>query len=173
MNNEIQVYKQKDPSAEEDESDEVQEEEFAESSFRSSLPSEMIDRSKFSIWSILKQCVDKEIYRFTIPIIWNEPISLLQRMAECMRYAHDLLDKCACAEKPEDRMKYIAAFIVANASSNTGRLSKPFNPLLGETFEFVSAKNAYRICLEQVVLYGSLALSLSLSVSIYKSIKYA
>lgn len=45
---------------------------------RKSLPSEMVDRSKISIWSILKQCVDKELYRFTIPIIWNEPLSLIQ-----------------------------------------------------------------------------------------------
>jgi hypothetical protein len=50
---------------------------------RKELPHEMVDRSKLSIWSILRQCVDKELYRFTIPIIWNEPLSLLQRMAVC------------------------------------------------------------------------------------------
>ena len=50
---------------------------------RKKLPHEMVDRSKLSIWSILRQCVDKELYRFTIPIIWNEPLSLLQRMAVC------------------------------------------------------------------------------------------
>lgn len=45
---------------------------------RKRLPCEMVDRSKLSIWSILRQCVDKELYRFTIPIIWNEPLSLIQ-----------------------------------------------------------------------------------------------
>jgi oxysterol-binding protein-related protein 1/2 len=55
---------------------------------RKELPHEMVDRSKISIWSILRQCVDKELYRFTIPIIWNEPLSLLQRMAVCEYYVY-------------------------------------------------------------------------------------
>jgi hypothetical protein len=33
--------------------------------------------------------------------------------------------------------KYVAAFAVSSISSNIDRLSKPFNPLLGETYEFV------------------------------------
>lgn len=33
--------------------------------------------------------------------------------------------------------QYVAAFAVSSISSNIDRLSKPFNPLLGETYEFV------------------------------------
>ena len=118
--------------------------------FRHSLPSPMVDRSKISIWSILKQCVDKELYRFTIPIIWNEPLSLLQRMAENMKYADELLDKAASASNPIDRMKYVAGFFISSTSIHVCRLSKPFNPLLGETFEYVSSDKFFRICCEQV-----------------------
>lgn len=40
------------------------------------------------------------------------------------------------AKDPVERMTYVAAFIVSMASLNEGRLKKPFNPLLGETFVF-------------------------------------
>lgn len=95
--------------------------------YRLKLPSDMIDRSKLSIWSLLKQCLDKELYRFTIPIIWNEPLSLLQRMAESMRYA-ELLSRATLADTPEDRMKFVVGFVISSQSVNMGRLSKPFNP---------------------------------------------
>jgi hypothetical protein len=118
--------------------------------FRKSLSSSMSDRNKVSIWSILKQCVDKELYRFTIPIVWNEPLSLLQRMAENMRYSNMLLDKAAESTSPLDRIKYVAGFLVSCTSIHIARLSKPFNPLLGETYEYTSVENKYRICCEQV-----------------------
>jgi hypothetical protein len=33
-------------------------------------------------------------------------------------------------------MSYVTAFVVSMLSLNEGRLKKPFNPLLGETFVF-------------------------------------
>lgn len=101
--------------------------EFVEPKSRSQLPSEMFDRSKLSVWSILKQCVDKELYRFTVPIIWNEPLSLLQRIAESMRYA-PLLDRAASASTSVDRLKFVTAYVISTQSLNAGRISKPFNP---------------------------------------------
>ena len=118
--------------------------------FRTSLPTGMLDRSKNSIWSVLKQCVDKELYRFTIPIVWNEPLSLLQRMAENMKYCNQLLDKAADCASSVERMKYVAAFLVSGISIHNNRLSKPFNPLLGETYEYVCVENDFRVCCEQV-----------------------
>lgn len=103
------------------------EREFVETASRSQLPSEMFDRSKLSVWSILKQCVDKELYRFTVPIIWNEPLSLLQRISETMNFTH-LLDRSALATTTVDRLKFVAAFAISTQSFNAGRISKPFNP---------------------------------------------
>ena len=119
-------------------------------SYRSSLTCQMVDRSKCSLWSILKQCVDKELYRFTLPIIWNEPLSLLQRMAENVRFADDTLDKAASQASAADRLKYVAGFLVSSTSIHIHRLSKPFNPLLGETYEYVCNEKKFRICCEQV-----------------------
>ncbi len=111
---------------------------------RQVLPSVTVDRSKASIYSILKQCVG-ELYRFTLPIIWNEPLSLTQRMVENARYADTLLDKASKQTNPVDRMKYVAAFLVSSTSVHINRLSKPFNPLLGETFEFTSKEHGYQM----------------------------
>jgi hypothetical protein len=36
-----------------------------------------------------------------------------------------------------ERLMHIAAFAVSGYSGTAGRTTKPFNPLLGETFEFV------------------------------------
>ena len=110
-----------------------EEEEFKEPEYRSRLPSDMVDRSKISIWSIVKQCVGKELYRFTTPIVFNEPLSLLQRVAESMRYT-PMLDRCAQAESPVDRLKFVVGFIIGCASVNGGRLSKPFNPYAIRSF---------------------------------------
>ena len=118
--------------------------------YRSKLGGLMNDRAKVSLWSVLKQCVDKELYRFTIPIVWNEPLSLLQRLAENLRYCNELLDKAVDMSNPVDRMKMVAGYLVSSSSIHIARLSKPFNPLLGETYEFTSTRNNYRVCCEQV-----------------------
>lgn len=46
-----------------------------------------------------------------------------------------LLDQAALATSSIERFHLINAFIVSNLSSNIERMSKPFNPLLGETYE--------------------------------------
>ena len=39
---------------------------------------------------------------------------------------------------------------MSNYSSTVGRIAKPFNPLLGETFEYVDVRKKYRYQSEQV-----------------------
>lgn len=47
-------------------------------------------------------------------------------------------------------MLYVAAFAVSGYSSTAGRTSKPFNPLLGETYELVHAEKGLRAIVEKV-----------------------
>ena len=47
----------------------------------------------------------------------------------------NLLIKADQEDDPVMRMIYVSLFNVAQYNSTSGRLSKPFNPLLGETFE--------------------------------------
>ncbi|CAF0824234.1 unnamed protein product [Didymodactylos carnosus] len=116
---------------------------------RTKLPVQMFDRSQISIWSILKQCIGKELSKISMPIIWNEPVSFLQRFAENVLYSY-LLDKADQCDDPIMRMQYVAAFAVSSIASNIDRLSKPFNPLLGETYEFSREDLSFRFMSEQV-----------------------
>lgn len=47
-------------------------------------------------------------------------------------------------------MLYVAAFAVSGYSSTAGRTSKPFNPLLGETYEIVHPEKGLRAIVEKV-----------------------
>ncbi|KAB7494228.1 Oxysterol-binding protein-related protein 1 [Armadillidium nasatum] len=111
------------------------------------LPAPQFQRNDFSLWSVLRQCIGKELSKITMPIVFNEPLSFLQRMSEYMEYAW-LLDKADAAPDPVQRMQYVTAFALSGLASNWERLGKPFNPLLGETFEL--QRDQYRIVCEQV-----------------------
>ncbi|XP_065165108.1 oxysterol-binding protein-related protein 2-like isoform X2 [Atheta coriaria] len=103
--------------------------------------------SDFNIWSVLKNCIGKELSKITMPVVFNEPLSFLQRMAEYMEYAY-LLRLAAQQEDPVARMQYVAGFAVSALAANWERLGKPFNPLLGETYEL--ERPEFKIICEQV-----------------------
>lgn len=85
----------------------------------------------------------------TLPVSFNEPTSLLQRVAEDMEYT-DLLDTAADRPDSLERMVYVAAFAASEYASTVGRVAKPFNPLLGETYEYVRPDKQFRFFIEQV-----------------------
>lgn len=46
----------------------------------------------YSLWSIIKECIGKDLSRVCLPVYFNEPISALQKSAEDLEYS-ELLDK--------------------------------------------------------------------------------
>ncbi|XP_037917059.1 oxysterol-binding protein 1-like isoform X4 [Hermetia illucens] len=72
--------------------------------------------------------------RSFVPVTTYEPLSLLQKLAEPFEYSF-LLDKAAGTGNYAEQMKYIAAFSHVYAMKVCERISRPFDPLLGETFE--------------------------------------
>lgn len=54
------------------------------------------DRPQCSInlWSIMRNCIGKELTKIPMPVNFNEPLSFLQRITEDLEYA-DLLDRAA------------------------------------------------------------------------------
>jgi hypothetical protein len=93
--------------------------------------------------------IGKDMTKMTLPVTFNEPTSLLQRVAEDMEYT-DLLDQAAEALDSTERMVYAAAFAASEYASTIGRVAKPFNPLLAETYEYVRPDKGYRFFIEQV-----------------------
>src|SRR3569833_504277 len=85
---------------------------------------------------ILKSMIGKDMTKMTLPVTFNEPTSLRYRCGEDMEYA-DLLDLAADRTDSIERLIYVSAFAASEYASTIGRVAKPFNPLLGETFEYV------------------------------------
>ncbi|KAI3865939.1 hypothetical protein MKX03_036798 [Papaver bracteatum] len=90
-----------------------------------------------SHWKILKNYIGSDITSLvTLPVFIMEPMSTLQKMAEIMEYSHllDLADEC---EDPHMRMVYATTWAVSVYFA-LQRTWKPFNPILGETYEMVN-----------------------------------
>ena len=85
----------------------------------------------------------------SLPITYNEPISMLQRQIEPFQH-FNLLTIAYNQTTVEDRLSYISAFIISGFSLNINRLLKPFNPLLGETYEYFDIQQEFRSISEQV-----------------------
>ena len=92
---------------------------------------------KVSLWEVLKSSIGKDIWRITVPVYFNEPLGVLQKCAAVTEYL-DLLEQAVYEQDEMKRMAFVAIQF-ATQYSNVERmgLSKPFNPLLGETFELV------------------------------------
>ena len=141
--------------------------EVAEVTGRTKLPVPQPEKVNLNLWSYLKQCIGRELSKITMPVHWNEPLSLLQRITEYMNYSH-LLASAPGLEAPVARLQQVATFAVSALASNNMRMGKPFNPLLGETYQL--EQDSFRIVCEQVwmsvsVIYPSMSLSAGLSPS--------
>ena len=59
---------------------------------RDRLPKPQQVEKSVGLWSIIKECVGKDLTRVCLPVFFNEPLSALQKSAEDLEYA-ELLDK--------------------------------------------------------------------------------
>nr|XP_045616536.1 oxysterol-binding protein 1-like isoform X2 [Procambarus clarkii] len=87
-----------------------------------------------NLWSIMKNCIGKELSKIPMPVNFSEPLSFLQRLTEDFEYT-DILDRAAQTEDTCEQLSLVAAFTVSSYATTAERTAKPFNPLLGETYE--------------------------------------
>ncbi|XP_007529116.2 oxysterol-binding protein-related protein 3 isoform X6 [Erinaceus europaeus] len=117
---------------------------------RTRLPAPCPNTSNISLWNILRNNIGKDLSKVAMPVELNEPLNTLQRLCEELEYS-ELLDKAAQIPDALERMVYVAAFAVsAYASSYFRAGSKPFNPVLGETYECIREDKGFRFFSEQV-----------------------
>lgn len=96
-----------------------------------------------SLIAFVRKNVGKDLSTISMPVSANEPTSLLHRVAEQLEYAN-LLDTATKKSTPQDRMLFVAAFAVSQFSGSRAKeraIRKPFNPLLGETYELVRGEH--------------------------------
>ena len=103
-----------------------------------------------SYWSILKNCIGKDLSKIPMPVHFNEPLSMLQRMLEEFEYSK-ILDTATIMKDPLEQLCFVAGFTASSYSTTINRITKPFNPLLGETYE-CDRRHEYgwRVLMEQV-----------------------
>lgn len=106
-----------------------------------------------SIIGFLRKNAGKDLSTVSMPVTANEPTSLLQRLSECMEYS-PLLDAAASASiTASERLLYVAAFAISGFAYNRVKeraIRKPFNPMLGETYELVREDLGFRFLAEKV-----------------------
>lgn len=141
---------------------------------RSTLPSPR-PSSSVSLWNILRNNIGKDLSKVAMPVQLNEPINTLQRLCEELEYS-ELLDTANQTHDPYQRMVseenfsckhsplfkmlsdawcsvqvYVATFAISAYASTYHRAgSKPFNPVLGETYECDRPDKGFRFIAEQV-----------------------
>ncbi|KAH7053923.1 Oxysterol-binding protein-domain-containing protein, partial [Linnemannia elongata] len=119
---------------------------------RSVLPAP-VSGEDISLLSILRKNVGKDLSTVAMPVSLNEPINVLQKLCEELEYS-ELLDKAASLPESLDRLVYVAAFAVSGYASSQWRAGrKPFNPLHGETFEYVCPEKGFKFISEKVSHY--------------------
>ncbi|KAI6222957.1 Oxysterol-binding protein-related protein 3 [Aphelenchoides fujianensis] len=87
---------------------------------RSTLPHAQIDGGGISVWDLARR---------SLPI---------HALTEELRFAGRFLDALDEREDAAERLLAVVGFVLSGAAGVGGRRRKPFNPLLGETFDFVS-----------------------------------
>lgn len=118
--------------------------------YRTTLPAPA-PSCNISLASLLMKCIGKDSSGMVMPMGLNEPLNGLQRLCEELEYS-DLLDRAASLEDdPVERLVNIAAFAVSAYASSVNRADrKPFNPMLGETYEYIDSAKQIRFVSEKV-----------------------
>ncbi|ODV94735.1 hypothetical protein PACTADRAFT_50601, partial [Pachysolen tannophilus NRRL Y-2460] len=106
-----------------------------------------------SIISFLRKNVGKDLSTIAMPVSANEPLTLLQKYSEIMEYCNLLDDAFNSDSNSGEKILKVATFAVSYLSSLRAKernIRKPFNPLLGETFELVREDLGMRLITEKV-----------------------
>ncbi|KAG6434364.1 hypothetical protein SASPL_105994 [Salvia splendens] len=90
-----------------------------------------------SYWKMMQNYIGSDVTSMvTLPVLIFEPMTMLQKMAELMEYSYllELADEC---DDPHMRLVYAASWFISVYPA-IQRTWKPFNPILGETYELVN-----------------------------------
>ncbi|ODM99896.1 Oxysterol-binding protein 2 [Orchesella cincta] len=105
-----------------------------------------------SLWNLIKSAIGKDLTKFPLPVNFSEPLSMLQRLAEDYEYCA-ILDKASVMTDSLEQLASVAAFTVSAYATCALRTAKPFNPLLGETYEFDRTDDLGWRCISEQVCH--------------------
>ena len=100
--------------------------------------------------NIVKEMISAITQNKPAPVYFNEPLSICQKQCEKFFYI-DLLKKVSAETQNKSlQLAYISAFIVGEIFLGLNRNLKPFNAIIGETYEYYDNTNQFRYYAEQV-----------------------
>lgn len=103
---------------------------------RKQLPSKITQNQ-----NMLSELITVITKKTALPIYFNEPISMLQK--QCEKFFFPFLDKACDNDDIYKQYINISNFIFSEIFINLNRTLKPFNPIIGETFEFFNKNFKY------------------------------
>jgi len=111
---------------------------------RTTIPSTAdLKISPLVIWRLMKDLIGKDLSKFAMPVWFSEPTTNLMKGGEMAYHTSNCLENVLKEKDPERRMARMVTVIGACFIQLIGRGKKPFNPMLGETYELVTPKFRY------------------------------
>ena len=120
---------------------------MSQPSVRENLPAMRDPTVKFSVVKLIKDNIGSNMAKVSMPVYINEPLSATQKTLDLLEYI-DTIKKAAHCEDQFLRLGYFLALSVLGYSHGIERTKKPFNAILGETYELIGPD--YRALSEQV-----------------------
>lgn len=114
---------------------------------RERLPAFKNPNDPFPIWKIIKNFIGKNLAKVALPVDICIPMSLMQINVEWTQWA-DFFTRAAREPDPYRRLLYCFTPIFMGYTNMVMRNKKPFNPILGETYELQTDK--FRLVCEQI-----------------------
>ena len=116
-------------------------------SSRESLPALRDPDQRPSLFKLLRSMVGRDLTRISMPCFLNEAASATHSGGNVLNYAK-ILEKANRCTEASRRALHVLSFLVTNVMDIRERNKKPFNPILGETYERVNENG--RVIVEQV-----------------------
>lgn len=113
---------------------------------------EDIKKQRRAIWDFIKNIgasvfEGKDLVSVSLPVYIFEPRSFLERLTDNWVYLPHFLSLASEAQDPVERLEYVIALVISGLH-NTCTAAKPFNPILGETYE-ATYENGTQVMCEQ------------------------
>ena len=117
---------------------------------RDRLPFFKDPKIKFSVWTVIKDSIGKDLTKISLPVYFNMPVSALQMQTATCENLH-LLDKAIAEKDPIRRLAIVTIYSMIFGNHFERANQKPFNPMLGETFEYSDPHGKFKMIAELTV----------------------
>jgi len=115
---------------------------------RKQLPFLRPENESINMLSLLGKLFGQDLTKISLPVILSEPLSSLQKACESTNVQEHMMQTAAKTPDSMHRLGLCFGHFLSQLHMGKERTKKPFNPMLGETYELVTPD--FRFISEQV-----------------------